>query len=103
MWGHATHMAASDLHKETPVITNRCHITFSIKVIKWVESPRDAVIEVHARGCVVQLPAISGERELCTGNELRLAEYSLIIASKSIMCAPHQIITGPPLFFQPVT
>lgn len=86
--GSRSHTAASDLHKETPVITNRCHITFSIMVIKWVEIPRDSVIEVHARGCIAQLPAVSGEGKLCTGNELWLAEFSLIIASKSIMCAP---------------
>lgn len=99
VWGHASRSAAGDLHKETPVITNRCHITFSIKVIKWVEIPRGSVIEVRARGCVAQLTAISGEGELCMGNELWSAEFSLIIASKSIMCAPHQIITGPSVFF----
>lgn len=60
----------SDLRKETPVITNRCHITFSIKLIKWVEIPSDSVIKVHAVGCMVQLTGISGEGELCIGNEL---------------------------------
>jgi len=92
-------MAASDLHKETPVITNRCHITFSIKVIKWVEIPRDAVTEVCAWGCIAQLTAVSGEGKLCMGHELWSAEFSLIVPSKSIMCVPHQIITGPPLFY----
>lgn len=48
VWGHTSHTAASDLHKETQVVTNRCHITFSIKVIKWVEIPKDGVIEVCA-------------------------------------------------------
>lgn len=57
MWGHTSHVAVSDLHKETPVVTNRCHITFSIKLIKWLEIPRDAVIEVHAQGYVAQLLA----------------------------------------------
>lgn len=95
--GSCSHTAASDLHKETPVITNRCHITFSIIVMKWIETPRDSVIEVHAQGCIAQLPVVSGEGKLCTGNELWLAEFFLIIASKSIMCAPYQIITGPPL------
>lgn len=99
LWGHTSHTAPSDLHKETWVITNRCHITFSIKVIKWVEIPKDEVIEVCARGYVAQLPAVSGEWELCTGNELWPSEFSLIIASKSIICAPHQIITGLLSFF----
>lgn len=81
LWGHISHTAPSDLHKETWVITNRCHITFSIKVIKWVEIPKDEVIEVCARGYVAQLPAVSGEWELCTGNELWPSEFSLIIAS----------------------
>lgn len=66
LWGHTSHMAPSDLHKETRVITNRCHITFSIKVTKWVEIPKDEVIEVCARGYIAQLPAVSGEWELCT-------------------------------------
>lgn len=48
VWGHTSQTAVSDLHKETRVMTNRCHITFSIKVIKWVEIPKDGVIEVSA-------------------------------------------------------
>lgn len=96
-------MAASGLYKETPVITNRCHITFSIKVIKWVETSRDAVIEVCAWGYVAQLPAVSGEGELCMGNELWSPECSLIISSKSVICAPHQIITDPLLSFSPAS
>lgn len=98
LWGHTSHTAASDLLKETWVVANRCHITFPIKVIKWVEVPKDEVIEVCAQGYIAQLPTISGEGELCAGNELWLSEFSLIIASKFIMCAPHQIITGL-LFF----
>lgn len=94
VWGHTSQAAASDLHKGTRVITNRCHISFSIKVIKWVEIPKDEVFEVCAWGYIAQLPAISEEGELCTGNELWPPKFSLIIASKSIMCALHQIITG---------
>lgn len=94
VWGHTSHTAASDLLKETRLITNRCHITFPIKVIKWVEIPKDEVIEVCAWGYIAQLPTISGEGELCTGNELWPSEFSLITAIKSIMCAPHQIIKG---------
>lgn len=99
VWGHTSQTAVSDLQKETRVTTNRCHITFSIKVIKWVEISKDEVIEVSAWGYIAQLPAISGEGELCTRNELWSSEFSLIIASKSIMCAPYQIIMGFFFFF----
>lgn len=98
-WGHTSHTAASDLHKESRLITSRCHITFPIKVIKWIEIPKDEVIEVCAQGYIAQLLTISGEGELCTRNELWPFEFSLIIASKSIMRAPHQIITGLLFFF----